>query len=137
MFLRLKQADGTIREIPLGDQAMSIGRSEEADVVVADEKVSRLHCVIRLEDDMHHVRDLKSRNGSYLNEERIEDAPLRSGDRLRLGSSVFEVMSERPKGPQTVLHEVEEEMASGKGYTTILRDIVGKADPAKQKKRKE
>jgi len=137
MMLRLKQADETLREIRLTDQAVSLGRSPEADIVVADEKISRLHCGIQLQDGVYHVRDLKSRNGTYLNDVKIEDAPLQPGDRIRMGSTVIEVFKERPKGVETMLHEVEDEMAGGKGYTTMLRDIVEEADPWTHKKKKK
>ena len=137
MMLRLKQADETLREIRLTAQALSIGRSREADVVVADEKISRLHCGIRFQDGEYHVRDLKSRNGTYLNDVQIEDALLQPGDRIRLGSTVIEVFKERPKGEETMLQEVEDEMAGGKGYTTMLRDIVEEADPWTRKKKRD
>ena len=49
--------------------------------------VSREHAVIRKVDGKHYIEDLKSRNGSYVNGERIESAQLNTGDEIRLGTA--------------------------------------------------
>ncbi len=127
MILRFKRKDGTQMEFEIGDRPITIGRSPEADLVILDDKVSRLHCGIRLWDGDFVLKDLKSRNGTYVNGQRVETAKLHAGDRIRIGSCVFTVENEPGKGTETILQELAEEMAEGKGYTTILKEIVADA----------
>jgi len=124
MRLRYVGTDGMLCRIELGDQPITIGRSPEADVCVPDEKISRLHCGIRLWDGEYYARDLKSKNGTHLNGVPIEVARLAPGDVLRLGKTELFVETLSAKGATTGLHSVEEDMASGKGYSTILHEIV-------------
>ncbi|MCX7817955.1 MAG: FHA domain-containing protein [Kiritimatiellae bacterium] len=124
MILRFKRKDGAQVEFEIGDRPITIGRSPEADLVILDDKVSRLHCGIRLWDGDFVLKDLKSRNGTYVNGQRVETAKLHVGDRIRIGSCVFTVENEPGKGTETILRELAEEMAEGKGYSTMLKEIV-------------
>ena len=103
---------------------MTIGRSPKADIVLEDERASRLHCGIRLIDDEYHVKDLASKNGTYLNDERIEADVLKVGDKIRVGGTVITVEKEGSQGTTTALTEMQEAMKGGKGYDTILKEIV-------------
>ncbi len=127
MMLRFKRKDGTQLEFEIGERPITIGRSPEADLVILDEKVSRFHCGIRLWDGDFVLKDLKSRNGTYVNGQRVETAKLHAGDRIRIGSCVFTVETEPGKGTETILQELAEEMAEGKGYSTMLKEIVADA----------
>jgi pSer/pThr/pTyr-binding forkhead associated (FHA) protein len=129
MLLRYTKKDGTQMEFELGERPITIGRSPEADVVVLDEKVSRIHCGIRLWDGEFYIKDLKSRNGTYLNDQLIEVAKLKQGDRIRVGSVLLSFELDPVKHSDVALQEVEEEMAQGKGYSTILHEIVGNMEP--------
>lgn len=63
----------------------TVGRATRADFIVDAALVSRLHC--RLEADLEklEVVDLSSTNGTFVNNERVDRAKLKSGDRLRVG----------------------------------------------------
>lgn len=125
MIISFKKENGIREERKLEQGSpLTIGRSQEADISVADERVSRLHCGIRYMEGDYIVKDLGSRNGTYLNEEQVDVGKLRPGDRIRVGSTVLKIEKELAKGQHTVLREVEEEMSHGKGYSTILREIV-------------
>src|SRR3954463_1314673 len=63
----------------------TVGRAPRADFVVDVALVSRLHCRLTAADDVIEVVDLKSTNGTYVNEQRVDRAELKSGDRLRVG----------------------------------------------------
>lgn len=129
MILRYTNEDGLVTEVPLTSDYITIGRSPDADIMIKDERASRLHCGIRFEDKAFHLRDLQSKNGTYLNSQKIESEMLKPGDRFRVGSTSFTVEETGQTGPDTALHEVEEQMADGKGYRTILREIVDTVDP--------
>jgi pSer/pThr/pTyr-binding forkhead associated (FHA) protein len=124
MRLRYTKKDGTQMEFEIGEKPITIGRSPEADVVILDEKASRIHCGIRLWDGDFYIKDLKSRNGTYVNGERIELAKLKANDRIQVGSVVFSFDQSGTAGTDVALQEMEKEMADGKGYSTILREIV-------------
>lgn len=109
----------------------TVGRSDEADLVVDSEKTSRLHFAIYLENGEYVLRDLKSRNGTFLNGARVDVHPVKSGDQIRAGGVHFLLRGDEVKGPNTVIHEVEELMQGGKGYGTILRGIVSDTKPKK------
>ena len=128
MILRYKRKDGSQMEFELGERPVTIGRGAEADLVILDEKASRLHCGIRLWDGDFYIKDLKSRNGTFVNGERVEIAKLNPGDVIRIGAFSFSFDTETtPKGSQTILQEVADEMSRGKGYTTLLKEIVDAA----------
>ena len=124
MILRYKKSDGTQVEFELGDRAITIGRSTEADLVILDARASRVHCGIRLWDGDFFIKDLKSRNGTFVNGQPVEMAKLQPGDQIRVGSCVFSFESEPGKGNETILREIQEEMSQGKGYATILKEVV-------------
>jgi len=79
-------------EIPLKKDKFLIGRSKECALRAGSEAISRRHCAIVRSDSGLTVRDLGSRNGTFVNDERISDAvPLKVGDELRVGPLKFRV----------------------------------------------
>ena len=126
--IRLKKADGTSTVYELADKPLTIGRSPDADITVLDERSSRMHCGIRLWDGEYFAKDLQSKNGTYLNGEKIEMARIKPGDRIRVGATVLAVEDENSgqdvPGTETSLNSLQQEMDDGKGYNTILREIV-------------
>ena len=61
------------------------GRHPDSDIFLDDITVSRRHAEIHRAGDGYVVRDAGSLNGTYLNRERIEEAPLSNGDELQIG----------------------------------------------------
>jgi len=61
------------------------GRHPDSDIFLDDITVSRRHAEIVRTPDGYSVRDAGSLNGTYLNRERIDDAPLANGDELQIG----------------------------------------------------
>lgn len=74
---------------------LRIGRGPFNDLCISEHWISRLHCEIwREDDDSLWLRDLGSRNSTYINNHRVlGDRPvlLDWGDQLRLGGTVLEV----------------------------------------------
>ncbi|WP_299033256.1 FHA domain-containing protein, partial [uncultured Anaerococcus sp.] len=68
----------------------SIGRDERNTISINDKYLSKFHARILQDENMYFLEDLKSANGTYLNDEKIIDAiELKSGDIIRLGSLKF------------------------------------------------
>jgi pSer/pThr/pTyr-binding forkhead associated (FHA) protein len=93
-------------EIPLKKEKFVIGRSRECTLRAGSDAISRHHCLILRTDDGYTVRDLGSRNGTYVNGERIAaETELRHDDMLRVGPLEFRCeMStdiDRSKKPKT------------------------------------
>jgi HD-GYP domain-containing protein (c-di-GMP phosphodiesterase class II) len=78
---------GTVYEI--GDAPLIFGRDDRAEIQILDQGVSRRHAELFRVGEMHFVRDLESRNGTFVNEERVREELLRDGDELRIGSTVL------------------------------------------------
>ena len=61
------------------------GRHPDSDIFLDDITVSRRHAVIERSGDGFTVRDAGSLNGTYVNRERIDAAPLSGGDEVQIG----------------------------------------------------
>jgi hypothetical protein len=90
-----------------------IGRSADCDICVESHGVSRHHArVQRLREGGYSVEDLGSRNGTYINQQKVTAAQrLRNGDRLRLAGAVlifFEGVANLPVGARAHQPEAPE-----------------------------
>lgn len=62
----------------------------QATVQVIDRRMSRMHAEVILQGPRSELRDLESKNGTYLNEKKVEGTvPLNPGDRIRIGDTIF------------------------------------------------
>ena len=78
--------------VPVVGAKFFIGRSEECHLRPASDKISRHHCALLIENALVSVRDFGSRNGTFVNGERVTgECQLQSGDLLRVGPLTFEV----------------------------------------------
>jgi pSer/pThr/pTyr-binding forkhead associated (FHA) protein len=77
-------------EVPVPPPKFFVGRAEDCHLRPQSELVSRHHCVIMAEEGFVAVRDFGSRNGTYVNDQRIKaERELKDGDRLRIGPLDF------------------------------------------------
>ena len=72
--LQSNQAEGQV--VPLRDRPITIGRHPDNDIVLQDDLASRFHCVIEPSPAGFRVRDLGSRNGTRLNDQKISTEML-------------------------------------------------------------
>ena len=66
-------------------ERLVIGAEASAELVLADPALSKFHCELRLVDGVTIVRDLGSRNGTFVDGVRVFEAPLRDGATLTVG----------------------------------------------------
>jgi serine phosphatase RsbU (regulator of sigma subunit)/pSer/pThr/pTyr-binding forkhead associated (FHA) protein len=84
--LILVEPSGARRPIPIVHTPISIGRRPESDVHLRDSRVSRQHAIIRAEDGHYLVEDCRSRHGTFVNGERIDEPrELLPNDRIDFG----------------------------------------------------
>jgi hypothetical protein len=104
--LEVQGPDGP-EPVPLGEDRVTLGAGAANDVVISwDDTVSRLHAVLeRMGQAGWVVRDLSSRNGTFVNGTRIwGEQPLYAGDEIRLGSTRILFRSDRPDAePRTTV----------------------------------
>ncbi|WP_426751816.1 FHA domain-containing protein [Myxococcus sp. Y35] len=85
----------------------TIGRSPSCDIPLEDHQVSRRHALISVVDGQARIRDLRSRNGTLVNGERLAgEVVLKPGDQVRVGATT--ALFEPP--PVTLVADAPERM---------------------------
>ena len=67
-----------------------LGRSEECQISLPDPLCSRVHSEVWFDDGRWKIRDVESRNGTYVNGQKIDEAVIDEGHNIRVGSVEFE-----------------------------------------------
>ncbi len=124
MFLRYILPTGEQKDVELEKQSITIGRGNDADISIPDKLSSRLHCGISFWNDAYFIRDFKSKNGTLVNGRRIDVIRLNAGDHIKVGNTIFSLEKHARQGTETAVREVKQKMADGKGYHTILHEII-------------
>src|SRR4029078_5103391 len=101
--LLIKEPDGKKRVVPIERPTLSLGRSQDNDVVLTDSelRVSRRHAVIEWDPEKGAtLRDERAVNGTFLNKQKIT-APvtLKSGDVIGIGPHEITSGEEKAGGP--------------------------------------
>ena len=95
MELKLKVLDGKHagQDVSVSGTKFFIGRAEDCQLRPGSDMVSRHHCVLLVDDGYVGVRDLGSKNGTYVNAERLTgERELHAGDHLKVGPLGFAIM---------------------------------------------
>lgn len=75
------------RRIAVSSWPATIGRDGSNAVMLDDDRVSRVHARIKKRDRLFVIEDIESKNGTYLNGDRIVNSTLQSGDKIIVGDS--------------------------------------------------
>ena len=89
LYYLLYYADGFLRKFPLKKKQLSIGRNPDNDLVIAKSFVSRRHVRLYVEDGIWQLKDLGSKNGTYVAGEKVDRAVLQVGDSFCLKHMEF------------------------------------------------
>ncbi|MBI5509528.1 MAG: sigma 54-interacting transcriptional regulator [Deltaproteobacteria bacterium] len=92
------------RHWQISASGVTLGGDAKNDVVIADPFVSSFHARITLEHGRCMVRDLGSRNGVFIGEQKIREAEVRAGTAIRLGKTTIgiEVADAQALGPDPI-----------------------------------
>ena len=94
---------GTEYIFPPDKTRVVLGRRSANEVQVLDPQASREHTAVVVNEGRYMVRDLKSRNGTFLNDKRITgDEKISFGDTIRIGEAVYEFVDEAKEEPITL-----------------------------------
>ncbi|MCL4434562.1 MAG: FHA domain-containing protein [Actinobacteria bacterium] len=123
-FLEVRQRSGT-EVVPLdvhAGRATTIGKGSNADVRIVDDRaVSRLHASVEPIGAGWCVRDLGSRNGTYVNGIRIwSQKALHPGDEVRMGSTNIVFRSDQIPDEQTVTVSSEPPRLTSREYDVLV-----------------
>ncbi len=84
------------RYVPLDRPVINIGRRRDNMIVLDDPRVSRQHCQLRLRFGRFVLYDLGSRGGTFVNDTRVTECALRSGDVIALAGVPVVFIVEEP-----------------------------------------
>lgn len=94
--LLLKFNAAVIKEIPIGLDALVVGRKPDNDIVIDNPAISGRHCRISLESGTYFVEDLESTNGTFVNEKRVKKAGLHHNDVVGLAKHALVFVEDAP-----------------------------------------
>jgi len=77
----------------LENASIIIGRSSKSDIQIDQESVSRNHCKLINTGKSIIIRDLGSTNGTYVNDQPVDEYVLRDGDLLKIGRTIFKFLT--------------------------------------------
>jgi pSer/pThr/pTyr-binding forkhead associated (FHA) protein len=101
--LILFKKDGSTRTFRLPSTVTVVGRRKDCDLCVPLMSVSRRHCELDLDQSRLTVRDLGSKNGTFLNGVRISESPVKPGDVLKIGTVYFGIQIDgKPEDIETM-----------------------------------
>ena len=109
----LKYEAAVLKEIPLKQATLSIGRTAANDLPIDNLAVSGHHAKIYYEGDKFVLEDLNSLNGTFVNNQRIRKSFLKNGDEVLIGKHTLVYMDEggAPPPPPTVAADATMPMA--------------------------
>jgi len=84
-MLIIRESGAPDRAFDLFGEDVLVGRSRRCDLRLANVSVSREHARLRWKQGAYLVEDLGSHNGVFVNDKRVGEQMLSSGDRVRLG----------------------------------------------------
>jgi HD-GYP domain-containing protein (c-di-GMP phosphodiesterase class II) len=95
-LLVIERGPGAGGRVPLVKFPVTIGRDPGNDLVLDDDEVSRFHVRIKKRGRIFVIEDLESRNGTYVNGDKILNAILQSGDKVLVGSTELAFLTSEP-----------------------------------------
>ncbi|MDR1613083.1 MAG: FHA domain-containing protein [Planctomycetota bacterium] len=119
--IRIRNGPTQGQTFAIRGEPLIVGRDAACDVPLQDKGASRRHAELFRIGEMCFIRDLDSRNGSFVNDARISEEMLRDGDRIQIGGTImtFEATSADQSSP--ALEFSEEEL--GDFYELRLEDL--------------
>src|SRR6185369_2269128 len=86
--LKILLPTGDVFDRDITNAETQIGKGPRNDLVIADPAVSTAHAILRRDGDSYTISDIGSRNGTYVNGERVaESQKLNHGDVIGIGLS--------------------------------------------------
>lgn len=138
--ITVKYNESVVKEVELSGQELSIGRKPDNDLVLEDGSVSGCHARLVKIQSVFFLEDLKSTNGTFVNEMRIDRQQLKDGDVALIGKhrlvfrdetaeAVPGKRAEAANGDRTmILKSPKAAEAQREAYVGVLQVVSGKTD---------
>ena len=81
------------KRFSLVDGEVRIGRGIENSVILNSDSISRRHARIEIRSGGYYLVDMHSTNGTYVNDELVQDCQLRRGDQIKIGDTILKFLS--------------------------------------------
>lgn len=130
--LLLFREDGSTRTFPLNEGVTTFGRKDDCTIRIPLAVVSRRHAEISVGEDGATLKDLGASNGTFLNDDRVEEEGLEPGDRIMIGPVVFIVQIDgQPDDDELVKIRTKisaENAGARRGANVLTSDHVSTSD---------
>lgn len=103
--LEILDGDRAGETVPLAEQRITLGRKASCTLPLNDEKVSSEHAEVVFEDGRHVLRDLNSRNGTFLDGRKVDEVILTAFDTFHIGRVRLQ-FKEAGAEPGLALHRI-------------------------------
>jgi putative nucleotidyltransferase with HDIG domain len=135
--VRVKTGPNQGQIYTIGDESISMGRDTACTIQILDKGASRQHAEIFRIGEMCFIRDLQSRNGTFVNDEKVVEELLREGDRVQIGSTVlvFESSAEVKGETKGIRFTEASEEEFGQTLELRLDDLAGFEEDGKAESR--
>ena len=132
--LLVKFRGKVLNEIPIRKSCLTIGRTDENDIVIDNLGVSRQHAKVFRQGDDFVLEDMGSRNGTILNDEIVERCKLQDKDRISIGKHDVVFLLYEGDGPIEEVAEIETDAPRHRDFSSLHPEETLKiAAPAKAK----
>lgn len=118
---RFPELGGTSQRIVLKPLPFRLGRSTSSHFVIPTPQVSKEHAEVYRGGDRYGIRDLHSTNGTFVNGQRIDEAPLANGDIVHVAHHEFRFLTDETTDPATAEPPITE-LAKPGLPTSLIRD---------------
>jgi len=122
VVLAMFRPDGERRSFSIVRDLTVVGRREDCDLRIPLGDVSRKHCRLIKDDDSLRVEDLGSSNGTYRNGERVQEAVLAAGDRVKVGPVTFVVQIDGVPADEEMTPDAPSEASQSSGGEIDMGD---------------
>ena len=123
LFVIQGRDQGVRFELDAEGSTLHLGRDAGNPIQLHDTEISRRHAEIRRVDDTFLLVDLGSSNGTFVNNERVEQKELTSGDQVQLGRTVMLFTGSGDSGPQNIGQRVQIVSAASTTGSRVVKSL--------------
>jgi transcriptional regulator with GAF, ATPase, and Fis domain len=116
-------------ELPFTEKKMTVGRAADNDVVLDDELASKHHFAYWLNGGRPYIKDLDTRNGTFIDGEACLEKFLKEWNRIKCGSTIF-LFAIQDEVPKKLLIVIEGEIERNRDLETLRADYSSRGDLA-------
>jgi pSer/pThr/pTyr-binding forkhead associated (FHA) protein len=95
VVLKVNSSTGFSEITITADKSVTVGRSNKSDHIIGDVMLSGAHCRFTLKPPMLEIKDLESKNGTFLNGLKIDQANVFAGDEILVGNTKITVLLDK------------------------------------------